>query len=71
MSPWLTSAAVESESLTHPVSRNVAVTDYGDRGLPYSASAVNAVMNAIVSVKSVLARPLCDRLVAIVHLDRN
>ena len=53
------SAAVESESLPHHVSRNTAVTDYGDKGLPHSASAVNAVMDAIESVKSVLTRALC------------
>ena len=65
------SAVVESESLSHPVSRNAAVTDDGDRGLPHSASAVNAVMNATEFVKSALTRPLCDRQISIVNLDRN
>ena len=57
------SAVVESESLIHPVSRNAAVTDDGDRGLPHSVSVVNAVMNATEFVKSALTRPLCDRLI--------
>ena len=45
------SAAVESESLTHPVNRNAALTDDGDRGLPHPASAVNAVMSAVHSCR--------------------
>ena len=40
------SAAVENESLTHPVDRNAAVTDSNDRGLLHSVNSVNAVMNA-------------------------
>ena len=65
------SAAVESESPTHPANRNAAVTNDGDRGLPHPASAVNAVMNATEPVRPALTRPLCDRLTSIVHLDRN
>ena len=41
------SAAVESESLTHPVNSDAAMIDDGDRGLPHPASAVNAVMSAV------------------------
>ena len=64
------SSDVENESRTHPADRNAAVTDSDGRGLPHSASSVNAVMNATESVKSELTRPLCE-LIAIVHLDRN
>ena len=53
------SAAVESESLTHPVDRNAAVTDDSGRGLLHSASSVNVVMNVTESVKSELTRPSC------------
>ena len=60
-------AAVESENLTHPVNRNDAVTDDGDRGLPHPASAVNAVVSATEPVRPALTRPL----ISIVHLDRN
>ena len=55
------SAAVESESLTHPINRRTALTNDGDRGLLHPASAVNTVMHVSEPVKPVLTRPLCDR----------
>ena len=61
------SAAVES----HPVNRRTALTDDGDRGLPQPASAVNAVMHVSEPVRSTPTRPLCNRLISIVHIDRN
>ena len=64
------SAAVGSESLTHPVNRNAAVTGDYDRGLLHSAISVNAVMNASKTVKSEPTRPLCG-MIAIVHRDLN
>ena len=37
--------------------------DDGDVGLPHSACAVNAIMNATESVKSALTHPLYDGLI--------
>ena len=65
------SADVESESLTRPVNRRTALTNDGDRGLLHPTSAVNAVMHVTEPVKPALTRPLCDRLISIVNIDRN
>ena len=65
------STAIGSESCTHPVDRNTAVSDDGDRGLLHPAISLNSVVNAIESDKPALTRPMCDKLIAKVHLDRN